>query len=58
MGRDPLGASRSSVNKGVRDGAVIEGSFEMPPLRQWSETDRGVHGCIGVQEDTEAHPLN
>lgn len=58
MGRDPLGASRSSVNKGVRGGAVIEGSFEIPPLRQQSEMDRGVRGCNGVLEDTEAHPLN
>lgn len=58
MGRDPLGASRSSVNKGVRGGAVIEGSSEIPPLRQRSEMDRAVRGCTGVLEDTEAHPLN
>lgn len=58
MGRGPPGARRSAVNKGVRGGAVIEGSFEIPPLRRRSEEDRGVRGCIGVLEATEAHPLN
>lgn len=57
MGRDPLGAGRSSVKKAVRGGAVIEDSFEIPPLRWRSETDRGVRLCSGVLEDTEARPL-